>query len=300
MARGGLLVRGWGLKSPFFAFFIPARAGGGFSCVALSLVPAAPMEVGAGSSRGRWVGLCPRCGPRQEQWERPAHSSHPIPSHPGDPRERRTAPWGPQPHISSGKGSLQEHPLPLASPVGRQGRVMGGKNIPGPIPQTPAALTSPPPLLAAAWAQRDSSSTPKGAAFKAPPPHIHCPHFQHLWVEKWPGRVWQRSLAQIIQQLFPILRPRLPHPPVTMTKSGAEPAPAAGVLRSGTAQKYLLSGTNIYQPFCLLFLWFSYIFFLIFFFSRHSLAKCHTKQQPRNFGVAAWLLWALFFSRANC
>lgn len=115
-------------------------------------------------------------------------------------------------------------------------------------------------------AQHNRSSTPKAAACNAPPPPIRCPHFQHLWVEKWPGRVWQRSLAQIIQQLFPILRPRLPHPPVTMTKSGAEPAPAAGVLRSGTAQKYLLSGTNIYQPFCLLFLWFSYIFFLNFFF----------------------------------
>lgn len=120
------------------------------------------------------------------------------------------------------------------------------------------------------------------------------PDFQHRCVEKWQGRVWQRGRAWIIQQLFPILRPRLPHPPVTMTKSGTEPAPAAGVLRSGTAQKYLLSGTNIYQPFCLLFLWFSY------FFSRHSLAKCHIKQQPRNFGVAAWLLWALFFSRVNC
>lgn len=132
--------------------------------------------------------------------------------------------------------------------------------------QNPQSSQHPSLLSTMAWAQHSPISPVKGTAFKAPPPPLCCPHFQHLWVEKWPGMVWQRSLVQIIQQLFPILRPRLPHPPVTMTKSGAEPAPAAGVLRSGTAQKYLLSGTNIYQPFCLLFLWFSYIFFLISFF----------------------------------
>ena len=264
MACEGLRVRGWGAEIAFLCLFYTSK-GWGRLCLH-PLVPAAPVGLAAGSSCGRWVGLCPRCGHRQEQWEHPARSSHPIPDHPADTGESCTAPWGPQPRISLGEGSPREHPLPLASPAVRQGHVRGGQSIPGPIPQTPTALTTPPLPLATAWAQHNPSSTPTGAAFKAPPPHIRCPHFQHLWVEKWPGRVWQRSLAQIIQQLFPILRPRLPHPPVTMTKSGAEPAPAAGVLRSGTAQKYLLSGTNIYQPFCLLFLRFSYIFFFNFFF----------------------------------
>lgn len=274
-----------GVSSAEIAFLSPFCISGGWGRMRHPLWPTS-----AGWGWGWELSPC-LLGARWARASRCAPRPHRVPSrHLGTPERAQR---GPQPRVSL--GSPWWHSPALPTWQGRARRPLLDEASPGPTPKkTFGIFLCPSSMERGGSARCIPIGRPGGASFKAPPPPIRCPDFQHLAVEKWQGRVWQRSLAQIIQQLFPILRPRLPHPPVTMTKSGVEPAPAAGVLRSGTAQKYLLSGTNIYQPFCLLFLWFSY------FFSRHSLAKCHIKQQPRNFGVAAWLLWALFFSRANC
>lgn len=231
---------------------------------------------------GRWA-RASRCAPRP----------HHVPNrHLGTPERAQR---GPQPRVSL--GSPWWHSPALPTWQGQARRPLLDEASPGPTPKKKKTFGIF--LCPSLWREAARhDATPSQGPVALPSKHLLLLYValisSILLLKNGRGGFGKGALAQIIQQLFPILRPRLPHPPVTMTKSGVEPAPAAGVLRSGTAQKYLLSGTNIYQPFCLLFLWFSY------FFSRHSLAKCHIKQQPRNFGVAAWLLWALFFSRANC
>lgn len=130
---------------------------------------------------GRWA-RASRCAPRP----------HRVPNwHLGTPERAQR---GPQPRVSL--GSPWWHSPALPTWQGQARRPLLDEASPGPTPKKKKNLwdfSLPLFMERGGSARCNPIARPGGASFKAPPPPIRCPDFQHLAVEKWQGRVWQRS-----------------------------------------------------------------------------------------------------------